>query len=796
VTTGGRSARRGRRRTKLVAALAILSWPATPASAAETRMFNIAPGQLGGVLVAFGEQAHMTVGLNDPILAVRRSSGARGRFSRYQALQRILAGTGARYVNIDANTVRITRVPDLGSRRVPAERPAVPTPSVRSADIVITASKQDVRLSRFGGTVQLIDLSTSELGRRGSEGTEAVLDLLPALSSTHLGPGRDKIYVRGVADSSFNGPSQSVVGLYLGDVRLTYNAPDPDLALYDMERVELLEGPQGTLYGTGSLGGILRLVPNRPNLSHLSGLVSAGAMDTAHGGSGGDASGMINIPLVNDRIALRALAYGSDSPGYIDDTQLDLRGINRTKISGWRAALRVNAGNGWDVEFGGLGQDITGKDGQYALSTLPPLTRAANFRQPFDNDYRLGSITVRKQFPGFDLVSSTGVVRHQLESQFDATGFPGTNGPQLFVEDIDISMISHETRLSHSDSRGAGWVAGLSLVHDVDEISRRLGRAGQLAPISRLRNEASEAALFGQFGFALAPWAILSVGSRITYSTEEGSGGQVPTDFEEPRRQMIRFSPGARVTFPIGEYAVAYVRYERAHRAGGLAVSGSDPSQPVHRFKTDSLASFEAGIRVGQLARDRFEFAASASRARWDDVQADLIDANGLPFTTNLGDGRITGLEIEGRWRPIRELTLEAAAFFNDSDLNQFDSAAPAGARGDFPNVADTGARGAIRFEKRLGPSLTLGLSSSLRYVGKSRLGLVAPLNLHQGGYSVGDAGLRLAFGRTGVSLDVRNIGNVRGNQFSLGNPFSVTQGNQITPLRPRTVRVGIDRAF
>ena len=767
----------------------------TPAQAAPAVKFDIGAGNLGQALIELGRQAQITVGVTDPNAARARSRGVHGRMDLRRALTRLLAGTGYTFV-LTAGSVRIVRE---APKRAPQPRSAgaesEPTPPPQG-DIVVTASKQGVRLSRFGGTIQLIDLNASELGRRGSEGTEAVLDLLPAVASTHLGPGRDKIYVRGVADSSFNGPSQSVVGLYLGDVRLTYNAPDPDLALYDMDRVELLEGPQGALYGTGSLGGILRLVPNRPNLSQLSGLVSAGAMDIAHGGSGGDASGMINLPLVKSRVALRVLVYGADSPGYIDDVQLGLRGINRTRISGWRAALRIDAGSGWDIELGGLGQDITGKDGQYALSTLPPLTRTANFRQPFDNDYRLGSITIRKQFPGFDLVSATGIVRHQLESRFDATGFPGTSGPQLFAEAIDISMISHETRLSHADSRGAGWVAGFALVHDVDEISRRLGPSDALAPLSHLRNEASEAALFGQFGFALAPWAIFSAGGRVTYSTEEGSAGQVATDFKEPRRHMVRFSPSARMTFPISEKVVAYVHYERAHRAGGLAVSGSGPGQSVRRFETDSLASFEAGVRIGQLARDGFDVAASASRARWKDVQADLIDPNGLPFTTNLGDGRITGLELQGRWQPVRELTLEATAFFNDSDLNQFDSAVPAGARGDFPNVADTGARGAIRFETRLGANATLSLSSSLRYVGKSRLSLGAPLNLRQGGYSVGDAGLRLAFGRTGISLDVRNIGNARGNQFSLGNPFSVAEGNQITPLRPRTVRLGIDRAF
>lgn len=781
-----------------IIATALLLGFSGEARAAPVVSFDIGASNLGQALIEFGRQAHITVGITDPGAARARSRGVHGRMDLRHALSRMLAGTGYSFI-LTPGAVRIVREEPRPNWRPQSRGVESKTASPATADlgdIVITASKQDVRLARFGGAVQLIDLGPSELGRRGSQGTAAILDLLPALASTHLGPGRDKIYVRGVADSSFNGPSQSVVGLYLGDVRLTFNAPDPDLALYDMDRVELLEGPQGTLYGTGSLGGILRFVPNRPDPGRLSGFVSAGVTDTAHGGLGGDASGMINLPLVKGHVTLRALAYGSRWPGYINDRQLDLRRINRIGISGWRAALRINPGADWDIEIGGVGQDIAGKDGQYALSDLPPLTRAANFRQPFDNDYRLGSLTIRKQFPGFDLVSATGVVRHQLESRFDATGFPGTNGPQLFGEAIDISMISHETRLSRSNANGEGWVAGLSLVHDIDEISRSLGPFGGLVTISRLRNEVSEAALFGQIGFAVAPWAIIAVGGRVTYDTEEGRGGQDLTDFEEPKRHLVRFSPGGRITFPISEKAVAYVRYERAHRAGGLAVSEQDLVTSVRRFETDSLSSVEAGIRFGQLARDRFEVAASASHASWSDVQADLIEPNGLPFTTNLGDGRITGLELQGRWRPLPELTLEAAAFFNDSDLNQFDSEVTGGTQGDFPNVADTGARGALKYERRLGSAATLSLSSSLRYVGKSRLGVGAPLNLRQGGYAVGDVGARLSFGRTGISVDLKNLGDVRGNQFSLGNPFSVAQGNQITPLRPRTVRVGIDQAF
>ena len=222
----------------------------TPAQAAPAVKFDIGAGNLGQALIELGRQAQITVGVTDPNAARARSRGVHGRMDLRRALTRLLAGTGYTFV-LTAGSVRIVRE---APKRAPQPRSAgaesEPTPPPQG-DIVVTASKQGVRLSRFGGTIQLIDLNASELGRRGSEGTEAVLDLLPAVASTHLGPGRDKIYVRGVADSSFNGPSQSVVGLYLGDVRLTYNAPDPDLALYDMDRVELLEGPQGALYGTG-----------------------------------------------------------------------------------------------------------------------------------------------------------------------------------------------------------------------------------------------------------------------------------------------------------------------------------------------------------------------------------------------------------------------------------------------------------------------------------------------------------------------------------------------------------------
>ena len=755
---------------------------------------DVPNGALGQALITLGEQAHITIGFTDPRIAAVRSARVHGRMELGKALAKLLSGTGYRAI-LMGGSVRIVPVQSSRPTRLPI-RPEAPrglTPIPDDTEIIITASKQDVPQSRFGGTIHLVELSGPDLSRLGAHGSEVMLAKLPVLASTFLGPGRDKVYIRGVADSSFNGPSQSIVGLYLGDVRMTYNAPDPDLALYDMRRVELLEGPQGTLYGTGSLGGILKFVPNRPDFA-FSGFASAGGTLVAHGEGGGDASAMLNIPL-SGKVALRGVAYVASQPGYIDDVRLNRRDINRTSVLGGRAALRIDAGDSWDIELGGVLQNTNGRDGQYALSTLPPLQREANFSQPFDNDYRLVSLTVRRKLGETEFVSATGWVRHDLEARFDASGFPATTGPQLFVEGIGITMLSNETRLSRLNSRGEGWLAGLGLVHDIDEISRKLGPAGALLPLSHLRNDLTEAAIFGQYSYPLNEDISLTAGGRVTYNREEGGLLNQGPDVNEPKRESIRFSPSAAITYQLWRGSVAYVRFAQAHRAGGLAVSDGGSAGSVRRFETDSLSSIEAGVRLGQLPQDRLAFSASLSHARWRDVQADLIDSTGLPFTANLGNGRIDGLEVEAAWRFARGMTLELAAFVNDSTIHRFEGA-PESMEGDLPNIAGAGMRGAVQIKHKLSSGVSLEGTASLRYVGTSRLGINPPLDLKQGNYAQGDIGGRLDFGRFGVSLDVTNIADVKGNRFSLGNPFSVAEGNQITPLRPRALRLGVDAAF
>jgi hypothetical protein len=145
---------------------------------------------------------------------------------------------------------------------------------------------------------------------------------------------------------------------------------------------------------------------------------------------------------------------------------------------------------------------------------------------------------------------------------------------------------------------------------------------------------------------------------------------------------------------------------------------------------------------------------------------------------------------------PLTGLSLGVALFFNNSRLT--DPAEGITKAGDIhlPNVAEVGARGSASYRTRLGDSLMLALDASIQHTGRSRLGPPPDLYIAQGRYWDADLGARLEYGRFGLSFDVTNLLDTRGNRFSYGNPFTVMLGNQTTPLRPRSLRIGVDAKF
>jgi outer membrane receptor protein involved in Fe transport len=808
------------RRHDLLIVTALAAGAAQPALAADKQRIDIAPGPLGEAVIALGRQTGSSIGMSDQSLAGIATSGVHGRMDVKTALRALLRNTGAAAQPIGGAGWRIVRARPARTSALPASVAALPLPDQPPAEIIVTASKRDTPLPRYAGMVEALGGNLFSSGEAAG-GTATLLARVASLSSTHAGAGRNKLFIRAIADSGVAGPTQATTGQYLGDMRLNYAAPDPDLKLYDVGRVEVLEGPQGTLYGAGSLGGIIRIMPNAPNLGAFGGQVSAGLSATQHGDPGGDLSATLNLPIVAEKLALRIVGYGVRDGGYIDDTLRGRDDVNRVQTWGGRAALRFAPDADWTVDLNGVYQHIAGDDAQYASRSVGRLERASSVAQPYASDYLLGNVRIERQWDNLRFVSSTGYVRHELAESYDATQ-PG-GSPALFRQTNDVDIFSTENRLVQMSDDGLGWILGASYLQSTSRLHRSLtgfgpvpafqpviipgvpvyGR-GQPAPATGVRNQVKEATLFGEASFEPVRGLIATVGGRLTNSRLSGraldpvlalSSADVARAEAQANRSETMFLPSASLLTDAIPDLTLYARFQQGFRPGGLAVD----DQRVRRYQNDRVSTIEVGARKGVPGRDLFAATANIAYTDWRDIQADVTDRIGLPATANIGDGRI--YTVEGRivLHPVRPLTLDASFIYNDSRLSRPAAFVRAlsyeGQSLTLPNVANLGGRLAADWRARIGDDMQFSLSAAARYVGKSRLGVGPILGQTQGDYVDTSLSAGLTRGAIQYSLSLTNLLDSNGNRFSLGTPFDL-RTDYYTPLRPRTLRIGIDFAF
>jgi outer membrane receptor protein involved in Fe transport len=808
------------RKTDLLIVTVLAAAAPIPALAADRQDIDIAPGRLGEATIALGRQIGISIGMSDQSLAGIRTPQVKGRMSADTALRRLLKGTGARAQAVGSNGWRILRArPAPLPAPTPVALPAALPEEEPEAAIIVTASKREVPLLRYAGVVETLGdgiFTTAE----AAGGSATLLARVASLSSTHAGAGRNKLFIRAIADSALAGPTQATTGQYLGDMRLNYAAPDPDLKLYDIGRVEVLEGPQGTLYGAGSLGGIIRIMPNAPNMTEWGGQASAGASATQHGDPGGDLSATLNIPIVSDRLALRVVGYGVQDGGYINDVSRDKDDVNQVRTYGGRAALRFTPNEDWTIDLNGVYQHIDGDDAQYATRSVGRLKRASSVAQPYYADYLLGNVRIERQWDSLHFVSSTGYVRHTLAESYDATQ-PGS-APALFRQRNQVSIFSTENRLVRDLDNGLGWILGASYLQSTSELDRSLTSfgtqtseppiipgvplygMGRAAAATGVRNSVKEATLFGEASFEPVKGLIATFGGRLTNSRLSGealdpgaflSSSDLARAEAQANRSETFFLPSASLLTDAIPNVTLYARFQQGFRPGGLAVD----DQRVRRFQNDRASTVEIGARKGVPGRDIFAASANVAYTDWRNIQADVTDRIGLPTTANIGDGRI--YTVEGRivLRPTRSLTLDASAIYNDSRLTQptdFVRALSYDGRSlTLPNVANLGGRLALDYRAPLSTDMDLHLMGSARYIGKSRLGVGPILGQTQGDYVDTSLSASVTRGPVQYSLSLTNLFDSNGNRFSLGTPFDL-QTDYYTPLRPRTIRIGVDFAF
>ncbi|PTS87055.1 MULTISPECIES: TonB-dependent receptor [unclassified Caulobacter] len=789
------------RRWALVFSLACVAGCASTAAAAQPRVtFNIPAKPLKSALIDFAVQAGASISTQAAAGCAPTSRPLRGRYTLQNGLTRLLKDTGCGFRLVDSGAIEIIRLPPKKATRVVVAES--PSPAALVDELVVVANQRLTPADRLAYAVSGMD--GQKLSAQGLRDARDLALAVPSMTVTNLGPGRDKILLRGLSDGPLTGRTQSMVGLYLDDTRLTYNAPNPDMLLIDMARVEVLQGPQGALYGSGSLGGVLHLVSRQPRPDRFEAWAEGLVGTTRGGGASTSVSGMVNMPILADRGAIRLVLYREQLGGYIDDAGLNLTNVNRTRRAGGRLNLKLDLPSGWSMTAGGTAQFINSDDSQYSLASEAPYTRRNRLREPHDNDFAEAHLNLRGNIGRVQARWTVSAVDHDITSRYDASLAPPVSllpGPAAYDDDDRTHSLVTEGTLAAADDDRIQWLAGAFLARTRQDIDLRLTRLADapLAALSETRHDTlDEAALYGEATLPLGRAFSATVGGRLfTSKTRVDSRTSTPTGPVAAFKGALErsgFAPKLVLSYAPSDTALIYLQAAEGYRSGGFNTTGppgqvfstAGQSGPDRLYAGDELWSLETGGKTA-LFDGRLRLRAAAFMVSWKDIQSDELLTSGLPFTANIGDGRNLGLELEGGYR-LGRLQLGANMLWNAPELEKANPAFPA--RGDLNLAGVPHQAGGLtaHYDRPLGPDLNLTLDGRYAYVGHSHLTFDAATAPRMGGYATGRLALGLTSPRWTTTLAVDNPTNARSDTFAYGNPFSLRTTAQGTPLRPRTL--------
>lgn len=757
-------------------------------------------------LVALALKTGISIGGVDPARCGPLSRAIRGRMTPERALRAILASSQCDVKRIDSRTFRL----DL--RPTPSRPPVQlsPTEAFDTEEVLVT--RRPVRAELLpravsvvsGGAVIQNHFDIAKLAAR-----------VPGMTITNLGPGRNKIMLRGVSDGIITGRTQSTVGLYLDDSPLTYNAPDPDLLLVDVARVEVLKGPQGALYGQGSLSGVVRVVTNRPRLDRFEADVGAGLGFTDGGDASWRATALANLPLIRDRLALRAVAYQDESGGFIEDI-VDGRAVtNATRRVGGRAAIAWAIDDRFQFESTLATQSLSTDNSQYVLDDTTPFRRQLDVAEPHDNRFVNLSAGLEGKLEKGTLKLFVNHLRHDISTGYDAApvrallmsgtanAAPATN-VLLYNEDQALELTTGEFSLMSPSNQRLRWLIGMFAARAEESFQPRLSDSGGVndAYEEVRRERVDDLAGFGHVIYDLAPRWTASLGLRLTGSRREtysvirdvALSGYAASAIVRKDTSANRFAHTFVVNYTAREGMIFYAQTADGFRTGGFNTLSQGTAAEPSTYLGDALTSLEAGMKLN--TRDRkLRLTATAFRIHWRDIQSDQWRNNGLPVTVNIGDGVNTGLEIEADWRATPDLVLHGAVLVNDPKLSTPNPLYLADKDNGLPFIAKHYFALSADWTQHV-LNWQIQNSATISYRSRAPLNYGPLRDVYMDGYAQADVSSFLDLGQVRIGARINNLTNVRTNSFAYGNPFSVNGQRQITPLRPRTIWLSVNRQF
>jgi outer membrane receptor protein involved in Fe transport len=597
-------------------------------------------------------------------------------------------------------------------------------------EVVVTAQKRSETI--LSVPISITALSQDTLDRQGIKDLSDIARTTPALTiSSNNGLGYSNISIRGITSAT----GAATTGLYIDDtpIQQRNDSLGPPVApqVFDLERVEVLRGPQGTLFGAGSEGGTIRFITPGPNYTHSSLRSRAEVAYTDMGAPTYEAGVAGGAPLIEDELAFRASAWYRDQGGYIDRVsrstgQLLDPNSNGNVTQAARLAVGWRPLEGLTITPAVFFQHSHLEDADLYWEERPNFQSEAKVRQPNDDKWTLSSLTAEYALPAFSIRSiSSYMSRSNLQvndwsyiepSQLqggpvDVPGLPDWSA--AMHARIEQNVFTQELRFTSADAEQSrlSWVGGLYFQHnrlhrvrsefeDLDALTGAIfgapavaifGSAPLPGPVGYAEDSTNieqETAAFGNLSYKVIDQLKVTVGARVARSKFSDSNFQdgpwnAGPSLAQGTQKETPVTPKANITYNLTPDDMVYATAAKGYRIGGgnASYAGNPvcqidlrtigiPDAPT-TYKSDSVWSYEIGTK-NRVLNGRAEISASAFRINWSSIQSLIfLPTCGNIYTDNLGAAVSQGGDIDLHARLVPGLTWNLSAGYTDAHYSQ-----------------------------------------------------------------------------------------------------------------------------
>jgi iron complex outermembrane receptor protein len=820
----------------------------------------IPPQPLAAALAEFAHQTRLQLVYVSTIVRARTSRDVPAGLAPTDALARLLSETGLSFEFLNPRTVRILEsslahsAAPPGPVQAPNRQSDLPAPPLAPGldEVVVTAFRRanpasmvyDARSSPAAATV----VGGDRLVIQKLEQLTDYASYIPGFNVAGGGsPGQATVILRGIAPEG----ESSSIAFYLDDAPMgssgTHGSPwafPTDLMPYDLERLEVLHGPQETHYGSGSEIGLVRYVLKAPSLSGFEAQVGADLSTISGAGhAGGSMRGALNVPLVEGILGVRASAYDSETPGYINNAYTGARGVNGVRQYGGRIAalweplqtLSLRVGAYWHrVE-----SDSNAIESYTGVYTVPntgaayvinastsagDLTENHAFESPFTQSLDNYSATLHWNPGAIEFTSATAWSRNRTQQVHDDTELVGSQFPQLsggtvpaglarFERDLGLEKLSEELRIASAKGRGIEWLLGgfftreiatdVQADHAFDNAYQPILAFGPAVSYTSLPSTYREWAVFGDLTWQATDRLALIGGARYARDDQSGSatlgGGTQPPAFAARSRSDTSVPWMAAIRYYLAPDVQLYGRAASGYKPG--ASNAGDPGAPP-TVNAETLVNYEAGLKSEFLDR-RARVDTSVYYADWRHVQ--FVDYNPYYNIVDSGNAAAKGAELATAYSPRPGLELTCTAAFTESVFTKTVPPSPDLTGYQLWDVPKWSLALAGNYDAPLTRAWRAHVGGSVRWIDRVWAFPVGSVALGGGptfelpSYSVIDLHLGISSGRLELKAFARNLADRRAYRgglevLNLGN-FTWVQLDYYL-LQPRTVGVGVDYAL